>query len=137
MVSVGDAGFQRARLASGLDARGDSARVSERVACDLRDQTYSHLQRLSLEYFGGKRTGDLMSRISTDSDRLCQFLADSVVDFAADALLLICVSAALFWENATLGLATLLPFPLIVWLMYKCAAAYTSAFKPAAGLGPT
>jgi ATP-binding cassette subfamily B protein len=93
--------------------------VSERIACDLRDKTYAHLQRLSLEYFGGKRTGDLMSRISTDSDRLCQFLADSVVDFAADALLLIGVAAALFWENVPLGVATLLPFPLIVWLMYK------------------
>ena len=25
---------------------------------------------LSLEYFGGKRTGDLMSRIGTDTDRI-------------------------------------------------------------------
>ena len=36
--------------------------VSERVAADLRNQTYAHLQRLSLEFFGGKRTGDLISR---------------------------------------------------------------------------
>ena len=42
--------------------------VSERVAADLRNQTYAHLQRLSLEFFGGKRTGDLISRIDTDTD---------------------------------------------------------------------
>ena len=36
--------------------------VSERIAADLRNETYAHLQRLSLEFFGGKRTGDLMSR---------------------------------------------------------------------------
>ena len=34
--------------------------VSERIASDLRTQTYAHLQELSLEFFGGKRTGDLM-----------------------------------------------------------------------------
>ena len=48
--------------------------VSESVSAELRDRTYSHLQKLSLEYFGGKRTGDLMSRISSDTDRICYFL---------------------------------------------------------------
>jgi ATP-binding cassette subfamily B protein len=37
------------------------ALVSERIAADLRTTTYEHLLRLSLEYFGGKRTGDLLS----------------------------------------------------------------------------
>ncbi len=92
--------------------------VSERVTADLRDRTYAHLQKLSLEYFGGKRTGDLMSRISSDSDRLCQFLSDSIVDFMANSILLLVVAWALFAENTTLALVTLLPFPFIVWLMY-------------------
>ena len=92
--------------------------VSERVTANLRDRTYSHLQKLSLEYFGGKRTGDLMSRISTDSDRLCQFLSDSIVDFTANSILLVVVAWALFAENTNLALITMLPFPFIVWLMY-------------------
>ena len=50
-----------------------SAWVSERVSADLRQRTYAHLQQLSLEFFGAKRTGDLMSRISSDTDRLCNF----------------------------------------------------------------
>ncbi|TXT36750.1 MAG: ATP-binding cassette subfamily B bacterial, partial [Comamonadaceae bacterium] len=37
------------------------ALVSERIGADLRTTTYDHLLRMSLEYFGGKRTGDLMS----------------------------------------------------------------------------
>jgi ATP-binding cassette, subfamily B, bacterial len=92
--------------------------VSERVTGDLRSQTYSHLQKLSLEYFGGKRTGDLMSRISSDSDRLCAFLSDSIVDFTANSILLIVIAYALFAENSKLAFVTLLPFPFIVWLMY-------------------
>ena len=92
--------------------------VSERVTADLRDRTYAHLQKLSLEYFGGKRTGDLMSRIGSDSDRLCQFLSDSIVDFMANLILLFVVAWSLFSKNLQLALVTLLPFPFIVWLMY-------------------
>ena len=92
--------------------------VSERVTGDLRRRTYSHLQKLSLEYFGGKRTGDLMSRISSDSDRLCSFLSDSIVDFTANSILLVVVAYALFHENPKIALVALLPFPFIIWLMY-------------------
>ncbi|HEY7422959.1 MAG TPA: ABC transporter transmembrane domain-containing protein, partial [Gemmataceae bacterium] len=42
--------------------------VSERISADLRTRTYGHLQRLSLEFFGGKRTGDLIARISNDTE---------------------------------------------------------------------
>src|SRR6218665_2727245 len=35
------------------------ALVSERIGADLRTTTYDHLLTLSLDYFGGKRTGDL------------------------------------------------------------------------------
>src|SRR5207248_11259207 len=58
------------------------ARASERVSADLRSTTYAHLQRLSLEFFGGKRTGDLMARIRNDTDRLCKFLSINLVYFA-------------------------------------------------------
>jgi ATP-binding cassette subfamily B protein len=92
--------------------------VSERVTGDLRSKTYAHLQKLSLEYFGGKRTGDLMSRISNDSDRLCQFLSDSIVDFMANTILLFVVAVSLFQMNWKLGLVTLVPFPFVVLMMY-------------------
>ena len=63
--------------------------VSERIAADLRDRTYAHLQRLSLEFFGGKRTGDLISRVSTDTDRICYFLSVNLLDFANDVLMIL------------------------------------------------
>ena len=94
------------------------ALISERVTADLRLRTYSHLQKLSLEYFGGKRTGDLMSRISSDSDRLCQFLSDSIVDFLANGILLLSIAGFLYFANPRLAFVTLIPFPFIVWLMY-------------------
>ncbi|MGD0901156.1 MAG: ABC transporter transmembrane domain-containing protein, partial [Thermoguttaceae bacterium] len=94
-----------------------SNRVSERISADLRNTTYAHLLRLSLEYFGGKRTGDLMSRISSDTDRICVFLSDTAVDFISDALLIVGTAAALTSIDPLLGLATFATFPLIGWLI--------------------
>jgi ATP-binding cassette subfamily B protein len=95
------------------------ARVSERISADLRNETYGHLQKLSLEFFGGKRTGDLMSRISSDSDRICTFLSDNLVDFGTDALMIVGTAAILIAIDPVLALATLCPFPIIAWLIYR------------------
>lgn len=102
--------------------------VSESISANLRSKSYAHLQRLSLEYFGGKRTGDLINRLSTDSDRLCQFLSDSVVDFAADCLLLVAIAVTLAQSNGWLAAATLTPFPFVVWLMYQSRDKLQSGF---------
>jgi ATP-binding cassette subfamily B protein len=92
--------------------------TSERIAGDLRVKTYAHLQRLSLDYFASKRTGELLSRVSSDSDRLCNFLAFNIVDFASDVVMIAMTTTVLFWINPALALAALVPFPLIaVWVM--------------------
>lgn len=104
------------------------SRVGERISADLRNRTYAHLMTLSVEFFGGKRTGDLMSRISTDSDRICQFLSDSLVDFTTDFLLILFTAVVLFWIDPWLATASLLPFPLIAWLIVFARVRLTQGF---------
>ena len=94
------------------------ALVSERIGADLRTITYEHLLRLSLEYFGGKRTGDLMARIGSESDRICVFLSLHLLDFATDVLMIIMTAAILISINAKLALITLLPLPIIAWMIH-------------------
>jgi ATP-binding cassette subfamily B protein len=94
------------------------ALVSERIGSDLRTATYEHLQGLSLEYFGGKRTGDLMSRISSGSDRICVYLSSNLLDFLTDLLLIAMTSIILVTINPWLALVTLLPLPFIAWLIH-------------------
>ncbi len=116
------AGFVGASVLSWLLAWGRTAVmawISERIAADLRDRTYEHLQSLSLEYFGGRRTGDLMSRISTDTDRICQFLSVAVLDFANDVLAIALTAAILLSLDPLLALATFLPVPLIAFLVHR------------------
>ncbi|RFP18273.1 MULTISPECIES: ABC transporter ATP-binding protein [unclassified Duganella] len=94
------------------------ALVSERIGADLRTETYDHLLRLSLEYFGGKRTGDLMSRIGSESDRICVFLSLHLLDFASDCLMIIMTGVILFSIDPWLAIFTLLPLPFIAWLIH-------------------
>jgi ATP-binding cassette subfamily B protein len=94
------------------------ALVSERIGADLRTTTYEHLLRLSLQYFGGKRTGDLMTRVGSETDRICVFLSLHLLDFAIDVLMIIMTAVILVSINAWLALVTLLPLPFIAWMIH-------------------
>jgi ATP-binding cassette, subfamily B, bacterial len=94
------------------------ALVSERIGADLRTTTYEHLLRLSLEYFSNKRTGDLMTRIGSETDRICVFLSLHLLDFATDVLMLLMTAVILFSINPWLALVTLVPLPFIAWLIH-------------------
>ncbi|SFC98101.1 cyanophycin metabolism-associated ABC transporter [Massilia yuzhufengensis] len=94
------------------------ALASERISADLRSTTYEHLLRLSLEFFGGKRTGDLMSRIGSGSDRISVFLSLHLLDFLSDVLLIIMTGVILFSMNPWLALVTLVPLPFIAWMIH-------------------
>lgn len=105
------------------------ALVSERIGADLRTLTYQHLLNLSLEYFGGKRTGDLMSRIGSESDRICVFLSLHLLDFATDVLMIVMTAVILFSINPWLALATLLPLPIIVWMIHNVRDRLRTGFE--------
>ena len=92
--------------------------VSERIGADLRTTTYEHLQQLSLEYFGGKRTGDLISRIGSETDRICVFLSLHLLDFANDILMIVMTAVILVSINPWLALVTLVPLPFIIWMIH-------------------
>ncbi len=105
------------------------ALASERIGTDLRTITYDHLLHLSLEYFGGKRTGDLMARIGSESDRICLFLSLHLLDFATDVLMILMTAAILFSINPWLALVTLIPLPLIIWLIHLVRHKLSTGFE--------
>ena len=123
-------------LASGLLAWGLGwaktyilALVSERIGSDLRTTTYEHLLKLSLEYFGGRRTGDLIARIGSETDRINVFLSLHLLDFATDVLMILMTAVILFYINPTLALVTLLPLPFIGWLIHVVRERLRTGFE--------
>ena len=94
------------------------ALVSERIGADLRTTTYEHLLTLPLDYFGGKRTGDLMSRIGSETDRINVFLSLHALDFVTDVLMIAMTAVILFSINPLLAVVTLVPLPFIAWMIH-------------------
>lgn len=105
------------------------ALVSERLAADLRTSAFEHLLGLSLDYFGAKRTGDLIARIGSETDRLSVFLSLHALDFATDVLMLGMTTVILFSINPWLALVTLLPLPLIAWMIHRVRDRLRTGFE--------
>jgi ATP-binding cassette subfamily B protein len=106
--------------------------VSERVAAELRVKTYAHMQSLSLDFFAVKRTGDLISRISNDTDQINNFLSINLIGFLSDCLLVLLTAGVLVWLNPLLAVLTLVPFPFVVWLIYAVRERLRRGFSRAA-----
>ncbi len=102
--------------------------VSEVISADLRNRAFSHLTRLSIQYFGGKRTGDLINRISSETDRICAFLADTLTDFVTDVLMILGTAIVLLKLDPLLAAAAMLSFPPIAWFMVRVRGTLTHGF---------
>jgi ATP-binding cassette subfamily B protein len=104
-----------------------AGRVSLAVEFDLRQQFYSHLQRLDLGFFDSQQTGQLMSRATVDLQAIRFFLGYGLV-FITQALLTIALaSVVMIAINPVLALIALVPAPLIVYT----ASRYNRVSRPA------
>lgn len=89
------------------------AKAALRVALNLRQSSYSHLQKLSLSYFERAKTGDLTYRLTEDVDRIGEIINQFFHDFVPCILQLIVVLGYMLWLNWQLTIATLILAPVM------------------------
>jgi ATP-binding cassette subfamily B protein len=63
--------------------------VAEGILYDLRVRVFSHLQRLSLDFYTRERAGRLMTRMTSDIDGLQQLFEEGLVQFLVQGLVLV------------------------------------------------
>lgn len=85
-----------------------TARLASWVMNDLRIRVFTHLQRLSLDFYTGEKAGVIMTRMTSDIENLQQLLSDGLVQFAMQGLTMVFVTAVLFSYNVKLALITIL-----------------------------
>jgi ATP-binding cassette subfamily B protein len=93
--------------------------LGELVARDLRTELYEHLQTLSLSFYARKKTGSIITRVSSDTDRLWEFLAFGVVDVSLSAVMLLGLGGVLMSLDWKLGLVMTLPVPVLCWMIFR------------------
>jgi len=85
----------------------------------VRTDTYDKMQRLNMDFFATKQTGEMMSILSNDVNRLERFLNDGMNSAFRLSVMVLAVAAVLLVYNWQLALITLLPVPLIAWFTYR------------------
>jgi ATP-binding cassette subfamily B protein len=93
--------------------------LGEWVARDLRTELYEHMQGLSLAFYSRKKTGSLITRVSSDTDRLWEFLAFGIVDVSLSAVMLAGLGAVLLSLDWRLGLVMVVPVPFLCLAIFK------------------
>jgi ATP-binding cassette, subfamily B, bacterial len=93
------------------------AKAALKIALQLRRVVYSHLQKLSLDYFETAKTGDLSYRLTEDIDRIGEVINKFFHQFVPCILQLLAVLGYMFYLNWQLTLATFIIAPLMAVLI--------------------
>ncbi len=96
--------------------------VSARIAYDIRNALYDHIQRLSFDYHNKMNTGQLMSRATADVDAVRWFISFGVLRTIRVVLLFVSAGVLLFSLNWRLTLISFACLPVIgVWAVLVSA----------------
>jgi ATP-binding cassette, subfamily B, bacterial len=101
--------------------------VGQWVTYDLRRTIYSHIQRLSLAFHDQKRTGDLISRVTSDIDAIQSFITQGLLGVLINLITLIGMIAVMFYLSWEFTLIALSVAPILFVIVYT----YTRRIKKA------
>lgn len=88
--------------------------LEQRVVHELREQVFAALQRLSVSYYESRSTGEIMSRVTNDTEHVERIFIDGLEGMLTASLTLIGITGMLFALNWKLALLSLLPIPLLI-----------------------
>ena len=92
--------------------------MSRHIEYDLKNEIYSHYQRLSLAFYRRHNTGDLMNRVTEDVSRVRMYLGPGIMYTINTVVLFILVIYAMLTVNVRLAIFSVLPLPILAGIIY-------------------
>lgn len=105
------------------------ASVGQRAIFDLRNELYRHLQSLDMAFYDRNRTGDLMSRVTSDVGMLQQLVSAGMMQIATDLFTFTAIALYMLYVDWQLTLLMLATFPLMLFTTRKFSKRFRSSFK--------
>ncbi len=93
--------------------------VSREIEYDLRYDFWNHIQRLPLRYFQNNSTGNIMAHATNDINAVRMFLGPAVMYSVDTSIRLAIVISIMFSLNTSLTIYSLIPLPLLSYLVYR------------------
>jgi ATP-binding cassette subfamily B protein len=107
--------------------------LGERVQYDLRKKLFNHLQELSFSYFGRTPVGWIMSRVTSDSERIAQLVTWGMLDVVWAIISVTSSLAFMAIINWRLALVVLVLIPVLlavaVWFKTRILVEYRNVRK--------
>ena len=94
-------------------------RFAQKVQHAVRTDTYDSMQRLDMSFFASRQTGEMMSILSNDVNRLERFLNDGLNSAFRLVVMVVGIGAILLYWNWQLAVVTLGVLPLIAGFTYR------------------
>ncbi len=91
------------------------ARISNNVLLTIRQELYTHIQKLSFSFFDSRPTGKILARIIGDVNSLKDVLSNSVTTLIPDFITICAVVTIMMVINWRLALASLISLPLMMF----------------------
>ncbi len=105
--------------------------LGERVQYDLRKKTFEHLQDLSLSYYAKNAVGRLMTRVTSDSERVADLMTWGLLDVVWGFLSVIIATVFMLVINWKLALIVFAMMPLLVYLAVQFRKKILREFREA------
>ncbi|HEV2175585.1 MAG TPA: ABC transporter ATP-binding protein [Terriglobia bacterium] len=97
--------------------------AATRILAEVRARLFAHVAGLSVSFHDRSKTGDLISRLAYDTDRIREVMATAVVPFLSNLLAVGAMLGVMFWMNWRLALIACAAFPafalVVHWLMSR------------------
>lgn len=106
-----------------------STTAGQRVMHDLRHAVYHHVQRLSLSFYEGRQTGDLIVRLTSDIDAAQDFVSSVLLGIILDVLTLIGILAVMFYLDWHLTLIAVSVTPVLAIVVFRLTARIKKAAR--------
>src|SRR5215469_2444993 len=92
------------------------------ILADIRGSLFRHLAHLSVSFHGRNRTGDLITNVTYDVDRMREVTVSSLLPFLVNVLTLIAMLGVMLWMNWKLGCIVAVVFPVFFLTVDKLMA---------------
>ncbi|MWC30457.1 ABC transporter ATP-binding protein [Paenibacillus sp. MMS18-CY102] len=106
-----------------------TASLGQRVIYDLRNDLYRHINRLDLGFFDRNRTGDLMSRVTSDVGVLQQLISSTMIQLVTDLFTFSAITVYMLFLDWRLTVLLLATFPLMVMTTRLFGKRMRSSFR--------
>ena len=95
-----------------------TSRIGHELVYRLRRELFAHLQQLSLSFHARARTGELLTKVVSDTSALKDIFAESALTFAAHSLTVIGMFVIMFWLDWRMALIVLATFPVLTYALF-------------------